>query len=155
MIKLKAIKPGRDPFDTAAYRRALKQGLDTTARHVKEQFERTTATWQHSVSFSIDSPSDHERIIGTDDDVYGYVDDGTRPHVIVAHGRVLTFGPGSQAKTRPRVVGSGSGGGGGATIFRPRVSHPGTEPREFSETIGEEAEQRLADDLQQAIDGVG
>lgn len=153
MLKLKPILP-RDAFDVRAFRRARDQALDTTAKWVKREFEKTTASWKDEPKFTIDSPRDNERIIGTDDERYGYVDDGTRPHVIVARGKVLRFAPGGTAKTKPRVIGSGAGSRGGVTIFRPRVQHPGTAAREFSETIGEQAEQELAKNMQRAIDGV-
>lgn len=154
MIKLRALQP-KNPFDVAAYRRARTRALDTTARWVKAQQEKTTATWRDKPSFEITAPAENARIIGTDDDVYGYVNDGTRPHVIVAHGKVLAFAPGGAVKTRVRVIGSGAGSRGGTTVFRPRVHHPGTEARDFSETIGEQAETGLAAQLQRAIDGVG
>lgn len=155
MIKLKPITPPKDTFDVSAYRRAIKQALDETARKVKQDFEKTTATWKDKPSFDITAPGENERVIGTDDATYGYVDDGTKPHVIVARGKVLAFAPGAKAKTRPRVIGSGGGGGSGAVpIFRPRVQHPGSEAREFSETIGDQAEQELADRMQAAIDRV-
>lgn len=153
MLKLKAIKPDR-PFDLAAFRRARDQALDTTAKWVKAQQEKTVKGWRDEPTFTIDSPRDNERVIGTDDERYGYVDDGTRPHVIVARGKVLKFAPGGTAKTRPRVIGSGAGSRGGAIVFRPRVQHPGTEARDFSETIGEQAEQELAKNMQREIDGV-
>lgn len=154
MIKLKAIRSSRDPFDPAAYRRAIRAALDATAKQVKADYDKTVATWRNKPSFSIEAPADNERVIGTDDEIYGYVDDGTRPHVIVAHGKTLAFPGQSSPKTAPRVIGSGGGSRGGATVFTKRVQHPGTDARDFSEVIGEQAEQRLADELQRALDGV-
>ena len=155
MIRLRTIRPSRDPFDLAAYRRARTKALDETAKETKQLLEQTTATWRDKPAFEIQENGENERVVGTDDEIYGYVDDGTRPHVIVAKsGGVLAFGPGAQAKTRPRVISSGSGSRGGATVFRPRVQHPGTEAREFSETIAEQADELLARNMQRAIDGV-
>jgi len=153
MIRLKAIKP-TNPFDVAAYRRARETALDTTAKWTKAEFEKTTATWKHKPAFAIDSPSDSERVIGTDDANYERMDEGTRPHVIVARGKVLAFPSGHQAKTRPRVIGSTGGGRSGVMVFTPRVNHPGTEAREFSEVIGEQAETELAKQMQREINGV-
>ena len=45
-----------------------------------------------------------------------YVVRGTRPHVIIAHGKALKFK-----------------GHGGRTVFRKRVNHPGNKPNNFME----------------------
>ena len=144
MIRLRPIKPTKNPFDERAYRHAIKAALDDTAQLVLADFERTTATWNGKPSFDVTDNGEFERVIGTDDENYARVDAGTRPHVIVAHGGVLAFAPGGSAKTRPRVIGSGSGGRGSGVVFTKRVNHPGTEGRQFAETIGEKAEAELA-----------
>lgn len=153
MIKLKPIIPKGEVLDPRKLARAKKNALDGAAKGALIDYKVTTQTWQHKPDFVIERPSDNERIVGTNDTIYGYVEEGTKPHVITAKpGGVLAFGPGARAKTRPRVIGSGSGSKGGATVFRPRVQHPGTDAREFSEVIAEKWEEQLPLILQRAID---
>ena len=126
--------------------------MEAAAKAVKVDFGVVTQTWQHKPAFTIERPSDAVRIVSTDDEVFGYVDEGTKPHVIVAHGKTLAFPSGHQAKTRPKVIGSTKGGRGGATVFTPRVNHPGTTARDFTETIAAKWDEQLAVIVQRAID---
>lgn len=154
MVRIKVKIPPGGLIDPAELRRATQQGLDQAAVEVQKRFEATTRTWQNQPDFAIEQ-DENSRTIGTDDEIYGYVSEGTRPHVIVAKaGGSLAFGPGSTPKTQPRVIGSGPGGRGGAVIFRPRVNHPGTEARDFESAIAEEAEEFFPALMQQAIDEV-
>ena len=114
---------------------AVEQGMDDAADAVKKDFEKTTQGWQHSVTFTIVKKGD-DRIISTDDEVWGFVDEGTRSHLIVARrARVLRFAVGGTPKTQPGRITSGSGSAGGAVVMRPRVNHPGTKARLFSQQI--------------------
>ena len=133
--------------------RAVANALDGAAKGALEDFKVTTQTWQHQPDFAIDEPSADRRVVGTDDEIYGYVSGGTKPHVIVAHGNALVFpGGGFRPKTRPRYIGSNKGSKGGAVIFRPKVQHPGTAPREFDEAIAEKWQKELPVTMQRAID---
>lgn len=152
MIKLKPIVPKGEILDARKLARAKKNALEGAAKGALIDFKVTAQTWSHKPSFAIEAPNDNERIVGTNDDIYGYVDEGTRAHVIVARGKTLAFPSGYKAKTRPRVIGSSGGGGKGATVFTKRVQHPGTDAREFSETIATKWEEQLAMLLQRAID---
>jgi hypothetical protein len=133
--------------------RAVANGLDGAAAGALVDFQVTTATWSRKVQFLIDKSQADRRIVGTDDEIYGYVSGGTKPHIIVAHGKALVFpGGGFRPKTRPRYIGSNKGSKGGAVIFRPVVHHPGTEAREFDEAIAEKWQKELPKTLQRAID---
>ena len=133
--------------------RAVTNALDGAAAGAKVDFETTTATWSHKVAFQIDKSQADRRIVGTDDEIYGYVSGGTRPHIIVAHGKALAFpGGGFRPKTRVRYIGSNKGNKGGAVVFRPKVNHPGTAPREFDEAIAEKWQAQLPVVMQRAVD---
>jgi hypothetical protein len=134
-------------------KRAVTNALDGAAEGAKVDFETTTATWQHKVDFAIDKHAEDKRVVGTDDEIYGYVNEGTRPHLIVAHGKALAFpGGGFRPKTRVKVIGSNAGSKGGATVFRPKVQHPGTDARKFDEAIAEKWSRQLPIVMQRAID---
>jgi hypothetical protein len=136
----------------AKVKRAFVTALDGAAEGAKVDFETTTATWQHKVGFSIDKQDDR-RIVGTDDEIYHFVNKGTKPHTIVAHGRALVFpGGGFRPKTRVKVIGSSGGSKGSGTVFRPVVHHPGTDAREFDQAIAEKWQKQLPVIMQRAID---
>jgi hypothetical protein len=103
-------------------------------------YRRTVSTWKHSVSFEalVDTQADgsFDLIVGTDDRIYGYVDQGTRPHIIrPKHAKALAFLSGYRAKTAPGVIGATGGGGFGSRVFAQLVHHPGTKARKFTQTI--------------------
>ncbi len=73
-------------------------------------------------------------------EIYTYVDQGTKPHLIVpVHAKLLKFRTGYQPKTLPnpaRIVIHPSGGKAtGPQVFAKVVHHPGSEAREFSKAI--------------------
>ena len=131
---------------------AVEKGMDEAAEAVKADFEKTTAGWEHSVSFTIQKQGT-DRTVTTDDEIYGYVEHGTRPHVIVAkRARVLRFATGGRAKTSPNRITSGSGSKGGAVVFRPRVNHPGTKARLFTQQIAKLWRKGTAPFIRQALE---
>lgn len=138
--------------NTAQLRRAVDNALEGEAKAVKVDLDTTTQTWAKRPAFTI-AREDGKREVSTDDEIFGYVDEGTPPHIITAHGPgPLVFGVGGRAKTTPRVIGSKAGTK-GSTIARARqVHHPGTAAREFTDTIKKKWDDRLPDVLQRAID---
>lgn len=139
-VVVKQIKPSR--FKDEAFKAAIVAEANRVAQEMVKDFEATTATWEHEVKFEavVDVDPNVEVLVGTDDKIYGYVNDGTKPHPIFARrARALSFqwgGKGSyRAKTRPKVIGSTPGGPTGPQVARPYVQHPGTDAREFDTTI--------------------
>jgi hypothetical protein len=121
----------------------------TAAKDIENDFKSTTATWDHKVKFNRDVTDTIRKIrlsVGTDDEVYRWIDKGTRKNYpITGHlkrsGRrgMLAFPSGKySAKTTPGVIGSvgTSPRGGGTTIVR-SVTHPGIKPRKFAWTISQ------------------
>jgi hypothetical protein len=148
-MKLIPITPkGGQLFNLAAVQRAITGTLTQTAQDAQSDLEKTTATWKRKVTFAI-TPIPDGFQVDTNDEIWGYVDEGTPPHIIVPkHGKVLVFGPGARAKTTPRVIGSTAGARGGAPVKVRVVNHPGTEAREFSQALQE----KYNDELPKRID---
>jgi len=120
--------------------RAMKQTAQTTKRELLRRFRRTVGTWRHRPRFEVIeeiTPTGVSVLAGTDDKVYRYVDQGTRPHIIEPRGPgyPLRFKSGYAAKTQPGVLGSGQGGPSGPYVHAWRVQHPGTQARRFTELI--------------------
>lgn len=140
-VVVKEIKPER--FNDKAFKKAILKTAEKYADELQADFEKTTETWEHDVEFEkiVDyEPKGPEIFVGTDDEIYGYVNDGTRPHPIFPKkAKALRFqwgGKGSYTpKTTPRVIGSKAGGPSGPIVHRPYVQHPGTEGRHFDEEI--------------------
>lgn len=133
-MKLVPIKPKGKLFDIPRIERAVKKAMYEAAEEGKDLLERCTATWENQPTFTITEVKDG-LIIGTDDPIFGYVDEGTPPHTIAPKRRTfLRFRSGYTPKTSPGQIGSGSGGASGDVVFtRKPVNHPGTRARRFTE----------------------
>lgn len=151
-MPMKVLVPKALATDPKKMARAVKNGLDAAAKGATVDFKVTTQTWRNTPAFSTDASQDDRRIVGTNDQIYQYVNAGTRPHVIVARGPALAFPTGYRAKTRPRVIGSSSGGASGPTVVRQRVMHPGTAARAFDQAIAEKWQAQLPIIMQRALD---
>ena len=83
------------------------------------------------------SGGDAAVLVGTDNEVYGYVDEGTKAHYVPKSGTAtMAFRPGYTAKTRPKKISSQSGGAYGDRIVRRgRWRVGGIKAREFTPTI--------------------
>jgi hypothetical protein len=133
--------------------------LHDVAEEAKQDFEKTVETWKDKPKFEIDERPRSIAVI-TDDEIFGFVDRGTKPHTIRAKNQnALAFQGGYQAKTTPRVIASRPGGRSGPTVFAVEVHHPGTEAREFTKTIynkwQREFTNRMREALKQGIESIG
>lgn len=149
---MKLILPKKLIADPAKLSRALTNTLNGVAKDIKLDFDVTTQTWKHRVEFPIASPSAYRRIVATDDEVYGFVNDGTRPHTIRPKGKMLRFNTPFKAKTLPNQIMSGPGSVGTNEVFSRGVQHPGTAPRKFDVAIKEKWDKEFAVIMQRAID---
>lgn len=129
----------------------VNDALYLTAADMRRDFELTTYTWDHKVKFTIQQ---HKRgwKVFTKDDIYRFVDLGTRPHIIKAkRAKVLEFQGGYAAKTRPGVIGSTGGGPSGDMQYAKVVHHPGTKARRFTQIIYRKFQKQTGPRVQKAI----
>lgn len=133
--------------------RAVENALTGAALGAKADFEVTQQTWsgKSKGDFKIKS-GPGERLIYTDSKIYGYVDKGTRAHIIRAKRKTLAFKGGYKAKTSPGRIGSTSGGASGGWMFAKAVRHPGTKARNFSKVIAAKWSKELPKIMQRAVD---
>ena len=168
-IVIKEIKPQR--FNDRAFKKAIQDAAKEAAKGMEKDFKKTTATWQHKVTFTkiVSVMPDVEILVGTDDQIYTYVNDGTglygpkkKKYPIFAgiytgksNKKALSFqwgGPGSyRAKTSPGKIGSTAGGPSGPMVAFPYVEHPGIKPRKFDITIQEKWESRFKRQMEKAM----
>lgn len=149
----KAIKPQR--LKDKSFRLTIINKARGVGNAMKKDFEATTKSWKHKPVFTVDVSTKGQGpaiLVGTDDEIYRYVNDGTKPHPIFPkRAKVLRFQGGYSAKTSPGVIGSGSGGASGPTLFRPYVQHPGTEARNFDEVIAKKWQSRFRQEMEAAM----
>jgi hypothetical protein len=142
-ILVKKISPKK--LSIAAFRLEWLNEMRRVAKEVKADFEKTTSTWEHKPEFthqvSLKGPGP-ELLVGTDDEIYGYVSRGTKPHAIFAgiytgksDKKALSFPARSAPKTRPGSLRAGRGFKSRKKVARPYVMHPGTKPRRFEEGV--------------------
>jgi len=163
MIVTKVIKPKR--IKDKAMRFALMNRMRKVGRLLIKEVKKTPSTWDHEVKVemrvALTGPGPVV-VVDTDDEIYRYVNDGTKPHEIWAgyytgksDKKALVFpwaGPGSyKAKTRPGVIGSGAGGPSGPLVAFPYVEHPGTEPRHFDKEIQRTFRPRFKREMEAAM----
>jgi len=139
-IQIKVIKPKR--MNDKAFR-AISAMLKDADKGILKDFTDTTETWKHKPKFEHGhklSATRGKAYTLTGDEIYGYVNYGTKEHRIPkagnAHLRFQWGGKGSyRAKTRPRQFGSRPGGPSGPIVHKAWVRHPGTKAREFDKII--------------------
>jgi hypothetical protein len=136
-VVTKTIKPQR--LKEKEMRLELLNVVRKAGRDIQKDFQVTTKTWKHKPKFevitSLSKPGPSV-LVGTNDAIYRYVDEGTRPHIIrPKKAKRLRFQGGYQAKTQIGVIGSSAGGASGSIIYSRGVKHPGTKARKFSQAI--------------------
>ena len=148
VVKFKAIKPR--PLDLKCVREELRRAMDNEIKPtLLADHEQTVRGWERKVSFRTWSKvgprgTPIEVRVYTTDEVWNYLDKGTRPHVIRAkRAKNLRFRAGPYTpKTIPGRLVSGRGGyAAGPWVSTPEVMHPGTEARNWTKMIMEKRRQ--------------
>lgn len=155
-VKMRVFIPRKLAFDPKALSRAINNTLDMAAEGIQADFGVTTQTWKNRPAFRIYRHGrDLTRYIYTEDEIYSYVNDGTRPHPITARNApaLAFFATGFRSKTVPRAIRSRKGAAANANFVRPiTVQHPGNEARDFDKTIADKWAKEFPRQLQRAID---
>ena len=138
VFSVKGIRPKR--LKVESFAKEIEAALKDEGKDVVEQYERTTKTWKRKPEFEVlvdVSGGDASVLVGTDDEIYGYVDEGTEGHYVPKSGvATMKFRPGYKAKTTPKKIKSYKGGAFGDKIVRRgRWWVKGIVAREFSPTI--------------------
>ena len=162
-ILVKKIKASRLNEDAMA--QAITAGMQEVGKEMKKEFEKTTRTWKNKPDFEIieaitPNLGKVEVAVMTDDEIYGYVNDGTPEHIITPRkpDGFLWFkwagpprGVSYTSKTKPRQISSGASQTRGTLKRFNGVIHPGTEAREFDETIAEYMQPRFKRAMEKAM----
>lgn len=131
----------------------LKGVMQAEAKNVEREFNITVRTFKRKIGFKAKVEADGFEVV-TDDEIYGYLDSGTRPHVIQARRapRLAFYSGGFVSKTVAGRLNPRAGRKANTGFTRPlKVNHPGTAPRNFSKIIAERSNKRVAKAFQKAL----
>lgn len=114
-------------------RQAVERGLDRLATETVQALHDETREWHHTVPWTVER-GPFRRTMSTDDAVFIYQDQGTRPHVIRPRTRrVLRFAAG------------------GDVVYARQVNHPGTRARHMVENVARQMERRIAPVMKETL----
>ena len=135
-------------LDPAKLKKELYDALDHTGNIINDDFDKTVRTWKKAAKFKKKGPEQYRSglavTISTDDEIYFYIDEGTKAHIIKPRrAKRLGFRSGYKAKTRVGVVGSRAGGASGPFVTAKQVMHPGFPARKFAKTIAKRRQKNL------------
>lgn len=156
MIVMRAVKPAA--FKSSVFREDVGKALADVAAGMLKDYERTQSTWKHKAKFDteidtgIGTGGKTEIKIETSDAVYGYVDKGTRKHLIKPRRKkALLFNSKFKPKTGPMSLQAGPGASGPPVVGAKVVHHPGTKPRNFSKRIKQKWEPEYKRQMKNAM----
>lgn len=153
-IRLEAIKPGKQPT-AQEYAAAMKKAVVRSANLTLRDLESTTRTWEHKPKFAIfveENATAFAVFAGTNDPIYRYVDEGTKPHDIKPkRSKYLKFSSIYRPKGRTGVIGSQEGGSSGDDVFSQGVHHPGFAGRHFTVLIAKRRQKTIDQETDQAL----
>lgn len=157
-MSIEAIKPDLG-WTVQDVTKATEDTLNETVTAIYHDFRKTTRTWITKVDWVLitayASGKNLQAATGTNSKIYMYVTRGTKPHVIrPKRGRVLSYLSGYRAKTGIRRIGSNAGGAYGTRVFAKEVHHPGTQAREFEETLVDKYQPILKNRMQASLNKV-
>ena len=129
-VRLIAIKP--KPIEALIFRLAIIREESKIAKDVEKDFIKTTKKWKKKPVWIRDVDHTKEKIIifvGTENEIYGYVDKGTKKHIIrPKKAEVLRFrGSSYRGRGRPRAS---------DYVYTKLVNHPGFKGYGHSKRIG-------------------
>lgn len=122
---------------------------------VKRELSLPTKRWKHTVVFYDRSASGAQSSgvdVGTENKIYGYVDRGTRPHIIrPKKAKSLAFNSVFRAKTKPDSLNSAVGSSKPPKVYAQEVRHPGTRARGFTKLVLRRSRLRFAKNVDKAV----
>ncbi len=155
-LSAEAVVPKDLVVDIKKMKQVVNNAMDGAALGAKVDFDTTTRTWRRRPKFLIKKPKFGVRDIYTINEIYAYLNYGTRAHRIpkgTGGKRLAFFRTGFRPKTRAGYIGSNKGSRASSNFVRPKsVRHPGNKPREFDIVIQKKWQKQLSKTLQRAID---
>lgn len=134
------------------FREAIAQELEREGDTIVREYGYTVKTWKRKPHFEKQIFPDGQMIAGTDDEIFGYVDEGTRPHIIrPRRAKALRFNTVFRAKTIPNQMTSRPGLSAPPVAHRLEVHHPGTKPRNLTKLMAKRSAIRFSRNMTKAM----
>lgn len=150
-MKVEVILPKGSMFDLSRFLNSKRVGSRAVAEAAKRDFQSSVASWDEKPDFDI-IDTDESFIVGTDDELYALVNNGSDPHVILPRRRKrLAFQTEYRSKTVPGSINSRSGGKSGDVVTSRGVMHPGFAARKFDVTVLKRTERTFIDKMINAV----
>lgn len=152
-ISFEPIFPKKDLLNPQRYIDGVVKATAESKNGVQADFKKTTNTWEHKPRWYT-TRRGYDWFIGTKDEIYGYVDLGTKAHTIRAKTKkgLAFFATGFKPKSRVNYIASYKGKKANKNFRRPMsVQHPGTQARNFSEKIRNKWEKEFQKKCRAAI----
>lgn len=154
VVLFKEIKPAR--LQEKKMNNILKRELESISKDMLFDFEVTTYTWKKRPKFqklfSV-GPNSVDILVGTDDEIYKYIDEGTKAHFVAPkNAPALAWQTGYKPKTVVGKMIAQPGGAFGAYAFDARghmVS--GIKARKFTKTIQKSWEKKFKTRMEKAM----
>lgn len=132
--------------------RSVATRMHSVARRAQKALEAYGAHWSDPPTFNyVGSPESGQLDIWTTNQLFLWLDDGVRPHVIFARKKYMVFSENYQAKTTPGRVLRGSGSYSGGLVYAKKVNHPGIRPRRFTRIVQEQTQRNMKREIEAAI----
>ncbi len=145
-------------LNTTIPRVALVNAARETEQRIVRLLLQPTAGWSHrpniTAKVTFHGGRDVELEVTVDDQIYMWVSEGTRPHIIrpKGPGYPLRFQSGYKAKTQVGSLTPSGGGKFGPEVRAFEVHHPGTRPRKFVTVAVDRVEQDIPRILRMEIE---
>lgn len=116
MWKVKPILAPPDTLSPAKYRKAIDRARGLAEAAAVSEALTFSRRWKHKPQWRVERHGADQSDVVTDDEIFAYQDQGTRPHVIVPSKKRALFWPSASHPVK-------------------RVNHPGTKPQRYSEKL--------------------
>lgn len=121
-------------------RGAFDESLNTIGAGAKKDFDDIVAGWKHKPNFIMQRTRNTVAVTvkGPNAKVWGYVDQGVKPHIIRAKNKPLLKFRGGKYSAKTRAGNSkyrGPGTSSGGWVSKKQIRHPGSVARQFTRII--------------------
>lgn len=154
MVNVK-IRPIIPKIGTLDLQKIAQTELRREVVNVKRELALPTRRWVRKVEFydkQATGAASSGIEVGTPDKIYGYVDKGTRPHIIRPRkAKALAFNSQFKAKTKPDSLNSSAGKNAPPKVYAQEVRHPGSKARGFTKLVLKRSKARFPQAVDKAI----
>lgn len=149
------IRPIIPKLNVPDFQQIAKTELRREVVAVKRELALPTRRWKTTVEFydrQAQGAQSSGIDVGTENKIYGYVDRGTKRHLIKPKkAKTLAFNSQFRAKTKPNSLNSSAGSSKPPVVFAKAVRHPGVKARGFTKQVLKRSKVRFYANVDKAV----